>query len=116
MSRSLIGPLLATALTILFLLLRDQKRKNAASRAAQQESRGYVPVAMDDAEPDIVTKSANAASWLLPGLFLALMVFLIAAVVFLAEMPPLVKWILAGTLALMSVIVACWSLQRRKHR
>jgi hypothetical protein len=115
MSRSLIGTILATALGVLFLLLKDQKRKQAARRAAQQESNGYVPITMDDAEPDIVTKSATAASWAVPGLFLALMVFVITAVVFVAEMPPLVKWILAGTLALMTVIVASWSLKRRKH-
>jgi len=114
MSRSLIGSLLFTFLVLLFMLLREERKKKAAKRANQLRSQGYVPITMDDAEPDVVTKSATAASRVLPGLFLALMVFLMAAVVLLAALPPLVKWILAGTLIALAAILVGWSLTRRR--
>jgi len=113
MSRSLIGFFLFSFLTFLFVVLRKQQQKKATERAERLDSGGYVPITMDDADPDVVTKSAATAARVWPGFFLALMVLVIAAVAFVAVTEPLVKAILAGTMALMAVIVARWALQKR---
>ncbi len=113
MSRSLIGMALLTALSVLFLLRQREQQRKAASRAAQLESRGYMPLTIDDAEPDLVTKGADTISRAYGGVSLALLVFVLAAVGFLADIEPLVKWILVGTLSLMAGIILIWSLSGR---
>jgi len=113
MSRSLIGTLLLALLTVLFLLRKREQKKKAAEQAAQLESRGYLPVSIEDAEPDFVTKSADTVIRVYRGISLAAMTFLIAMIAFLAVMEPLVRWILTGTLVVMGGIVAIWSISRR---
>ena len=114
MSRSLIGTILLTALVILFQLWRRERQKKAAQRTTRLESQGYAPITMDDAEPDLVTRSAEAAGRYSCGVALAAMILLMAVVAFVAVTEPLVKWILGGTLALMAAIVLVWSLGRRR--
>lgn len=114
MSRSLIGTLLLVALTILFWLRRKEQEKKAACQAAQLESRGYVPISMDDAEADVVTKSASTAIRVSKGVSLAFVVFLIAAMAFAAVTEPLVKWILTGTLVAGGTIVAIWVIAKKR--
>lgn len=115
MTRSLIGTILLASLTILFFLRKREQEKKAADKTAQLQAQGYVPISMDDAEPDVVTKSADTAIRLSAGVSFAVLIFLMAVVAFVAVTEPLVKWILAGTLALMGVIVAIWSVTRGRR-
>jgi hypothetical protein len=115
MSRSLIGTLLLATLTILFLLRKRERSKKAVAQQAQLEARGYLEISMDDAEPDLVTRSADAASRISDGVSLAVALFVISVVAFLAVTEPLVKWILSATLVLMGAIVMIWSIAKRRQ-
>lgn len=110
MTRSLIGAALVIGLSLLFALHRKQQQRRAAERQSRLESRGYLPLSADDSETDIVEKLADTAPRLIRVVSLAALVFLLVAVVFLADMEPLVKRILAGTLALMGLVVVAWIL------
>jgi L-asparagine transporter-like permease len=79
------------------------------------DSRGYAPLSLDDADPDAVTRSTNTLIRLSRWVSLAMMLFLIAVIAFLAVTDPLTKWILTGTLLLMGMIVLAWLLRKRRR-
>ena len=114
MTRSQLAPLLFVALSILFLLRKRQQQKKVAEREAQLNSHGYVPITMDDAEPDSITQLADTFARLRYGITWAFSIFLIAVVAFLAVKEPLVKWILSGTLVVLALIVMLWTVKQRR--
>lgn len=113
MNKNHLGPLLLTALTVLYWLRRKQAAKKAATRQARIESVGYVPVSPDDEGPDTVSRFVGWSARAGRVMALVLFLFLMSAVVAVTVTEPLVRWILAGTLAAMALIVAVWFVGRR---
>jgi hypothetical protein len=112
MKTAILGPILLTVLSVLFWLWKKEKAEKAAKDRERLESQGYLPISIEDQDPDVVTRLAGFSVRVAGGVSLAVLVFVIAALVIFGVDEPLVRWILAGTLGLVGLILVVWALRQ----